>query len=383
MSGSIFGDDLPTFGENLQRLAHEGASVQSHGRQGKEPVQVREARNSAVGWRAEARARFGAVRSTVRRTFFKRRAVGSRSIAPASEVLVARQPAWKARVYAMLLYVMGIILTLPMLFVVIGTLGSDHSYWLLATVMVLLTGYCYINGYQAWQFKGLPSRLVNRTVPESKAAAYHLRRVHGVAGDLSSARDKFSASNIATGEAGEKATAVMLEPLAEIPGVRIYHGVHWPGTEAADLDHVITGGNRIAVIDSKAWSGVLHEMDSAAQVTSTMETGGKDIERTIRIHRGAQALMKEMGPSFKVHAYLAVHPVDPAVQPQFRSAPGTPVAMASAEETVESVRRFILGARGLGRVPVDDIDLLSAMVHSPLEAQHVAIEPDVEYRVRK
>lgn len=57
-----------------------------------------------------------------------------------------------------------------------------------------------------------------------------------------------------TGRAGEELTAALLaDGLADVPAARTFHGLRWPGTRHADIDHVVLVGTRLAVIDSKNW----------------------------------------------------------------------------------------------------------------------------------
>lgn len=80
-------------------------------------------------------------------------------------------------------------------------------------------------------------------------------RIWGVPGDLSDAIDKFGEENVEKGSLGEKKMALLLEELLEIPGTRIFHGLKFPGSKTADVDHAVINGNKIAFIDSKMWTG--------------------------------------------------------------------------------------------------------------------------------
>ena len=77
----------------------------------------------------------------------------------------------------------------------------------------------------------------------------------GRAGKLDDAVDKFGSHNVALGSTGEKFTAEMMQQLLKIPGTRIFHGLKFPGSETADVDHALINGNKIALIDSKMWTG--------------------------------------------------------------------------------------------------------------------------------
>lgn len=84
-------------------------------------------------------------------------------------------------------------------------------------------------------------------------AANH--KVFGIPGaGLSDALDKFGESRVNDGMTGEQLTGYMLESLLRIPGVRIFHGMSFPGSATADVDHAVICGDKIAFIDSKYWS---------------------------------------------------------------------------------------------------------------------------------
>lgn len=75
----------------------------------------------------------------------------------------------------------------------------------------------------------------------------------GQAGNLDNAVDKFGAQEIALGSAGEKFTAEFMQELLKIPGTRIFHGLKFPGSDNADVDHAIINGDKIVFVDSKMW----------------------------------------------------------------------------------------------------------------------------------
>jgi DnaJ-like protein/nuclease-like protein len=52
----------------------------------------------------------------------------------------------------------------------------------------------------------------------------------------------------------ERVTADLLERyLTRLPGARIFHGLAWPGSVFADIDHAVLAGRRLVLIESKAW----------------------------------------------------------------------------------------------------------------------------------
>lgn len=80
-------------------------------------------------------------------------------------------------------------------------------------------------------------------------------KIWGMPGVLDDAVEKFGQRNIDLGSAGEEITAKLLEDLLKIPGTRIFHGLKFPGSRTADVDHAIINGSKIVFIDSKMWVG--------------------------------------------------------------------------------------------------------------------------------
>lgn len=56
------------------------------------------------------------------------------------------------------------------------------------------------------------------------------------------------------GDTCERLTADLLaDYLTRLPGVRIFHGLAWPGSRFADVDHAVLCGQRLVLIESKLW----------------------------------------------------------------------------------------------------------------------------------
>ncbi|MGW9550677.1 nuclease-related domain-containing protein [Citricoccus zhacaiensis] len=263
--------------------------------------------------------------------------------------------------------------------VLVATAYTPDAYPVLMTATVLWTAATSYMWFLFSKGKTHPRLLptwtrIRYVDPEDVPASIRDQRIHGTAGDLSSARGKFSDANIAAGEAGEKSTAKLMEAVAEIPGVRVFHGMHWPGSDSADIDHVIVHGTHMAVVDSKSWAGVHHKMAEDAQVVSTMDDGS-EVERPIYIQNAARVL-KERYPDMTVRAYLAVHSKPGTT---FHMASGTPVSMASAEDTISEVTEFIKKPRNAHFVHMPLIRELQLLIDSPLAVKHTDIDADAEY----
>jgi hypothetical protein len=52
----------------------------------------------------------------------------------------------------------------------------------------------------------------------------------------------------------ERYTADVLgKYLTRLPGARIFHGLSWPGSVFADIDHAVLCGKRLVLVESKSW----------------------------------------------------------------------------------------------------------------------------------
>ncbi|MBB4684444.1 J domain-containing protein [Amycolatopsis jiangsuensis] len=55
-------------------------------------------------------------------------------------------------------------------------------------------------------------------------------------------------------ELAERLTADLLQRyLTRLPGARVFHGLSWPGSVFADVDHAVLCGRRLVLVESKQW----------------------------------------------------------------------------------------------------------------------------------
>jgi curved DNA-binding protein CbpA len=67
-------------------------------------------------------------------------------------------------------------------------------------------------------------------------------------------RTVFGAPGTEGDELAERLTADLLERyLTRLPGARIFHGLAWPGSVFADVDHAVLCGKRLVLVESKLW----------------------------------------------------------------------------------------------------------------------------------
>ena len=104
---------------------------------------------------------------------------------------------------------------------------------------------------------------------------------------------------------GEQLTARLLaEYVAPLPGVRIFHGLAWPGSVFADVDHAVLRGHRLVLIESKLWLPGHYEADEHGDV---WRNGHPFRGGAIRLPEGI-AQFRELLPGIEVRGVLIVHP---------------------------------------------------------------------------
>lgn len=114
-----------------------------------------------------------------------------------------------------------------------------------------------------------PPKTVYRTEVQEVPATYYQPRyypapgsIHGTPGGVADATGKFNQGAIDAGVKGEENTAALLALLLKIPGVSVFHGLKFPGSKTADLDHAVSHGDSVYLIDSKMFRTGTYEWDS-------------------------------------------------------------------------------------------------------------------------
>ncbi|MDT7724568.1 MAG: hypothetical protein QOI21_1144 [Actinomycetota bacterium] len=105
-------------------------------------------------------------------------------------------------------------------------------------------------------------------------------------------------------QVAERLTAALLATyLTRMPGVRVFHGLAWPGSVFADIDHAVLCGRRLVLIESKTW------------LPGHYTTDGTGFWRDNRPFRGGGSLLpeglaafRELLPDVEVRGVLIVYP---------------------------------------------------------------------------
>ena len=103
----------------------------------------------------------------------------------------------------------------------------------------------------------------------------------------------------------ERLTARLLaEYLAPLPGARIFHGLAWPGSVFADVDHAVLRGRRLVLIESKMWLPGHYTADDAG----TLWRNGHPFRGgAIRLPDGVSEY-RDLLPDVEVRGALLVYP---------------------------------------------------------------------------
>jgi hypothetical protein len=104
---------------------------------------------------------------------------------------------------------------------------------------------------------------------------------------------------------GEQLTARLLaEYVAPLPGARIFHGLAWPDSVFADVDHAVLRGHRLVLIESKMWLPGHYTTDEHSEL---WRNGHPFRGGSIRLPEGVEAY-RNLLPGIEVRGVLVVYP---------------------------------------------------------------------------
>ncbi|MFD0199467.1 MULTISPECIES: J domain-containing protein [Saccharothrix] len=103
----------------------------------------------------------------------------------------------------------------------------------------------------------------------------------------------------------ERLTADLLgQYLTRLPGARIFHGLAWPGSVFADVDHAVLCGRRLVLIESKSWLPGHYEAEDDGTVWRNghpFRGGGMRMPRSLAVYR-------KLLPWLDIRTALLVYP---------------------------------------------------------------------------
>lgn len=92
--------------------------------------------------------------------------------------------------------------------------------------------------------------------------------------------------------------------LTRMPGVRIFHGLAWPGSVFADVDHAVLCGRRLVLIESKRWLPGHYTVDDAGTL---FRNGHRFRGGDSRLDEGVAAF-EQLLPDIEVQGALLIYP---------------------------------------------------------------------------
>lgn len=160
-------------------------------------------------------------------------------------------------------------------------------------------------------------------------------RVFGVPGGVANAVDRFGKEAVDAGVKGEEYTAVLLELLLRIPGTTIYHGLHFPGSKNADVDHAVACGNTVFLIDSKLYRWGEYEWRAGFQGDEIARSDGYGRPRKNHMGDAADGYRMILGEGINVVPLVLVHGRNIKIRGEKRSSRG--VIMATPHEAMQII----------------------------------------------
>ncbi|MFR9731745.1 J domain-containing protein [Saccharopolyspora sp. MS10] len=139
---------------------------------------------------------------------------------------------------------------------------------------------------------------------------------------------------VAADEAVKRRSAELIaDHLTRLPGVRIFHGLAWPGSVFADVDHAVLCGRRLVLVEAKRWLPGHYEVDEDGAVwrNGHVFRGG-----TTRLDEGVVAYAALL-PQVEVRGVLLLYPNRAGEITVGESDEGAPVEPLTPEEFVTEI----------------------------------------------
>lgn len=134
------------------------------------------------------------------------------------------------------------------------------------------------------------------------------QRVYGNAGGVASAVAKFGKEAVEAGVEGENRTASLLWLLLKIPGVTVFHGLKFPNSKKADVDHAVLHGSNVYLIDSKQYRWGEYEWRTHPKYGEQIaRTDGYGRPKDNHMGAAAEGYRKMLGSSVNVIPIIIVH----------------------------------------------------------------------------
>lgn len=169
---------------------------------------------------------------------------------PANGLIAHRRP---GMVRPLILIPVGVVMAMALV-VIAGIAVALTDSWIWGPVGVVAA--CAVG---LWPLLGVYGALVERRgwdVTWGSRVSSDTTVFHGevLQGTSESAVQAFGAGRAAAGAEGERRTAAILDLLdGPIAGLHVFHGLDFPGSSSADIDHALAYGDSMLLVDSKMY----------------------------------------------------------------------------------------------------------------------------------
>lgn len=204
-------------------------------------------------------------------------------------------------------YLAGIgIFTVLSVLTVLSTGLSVASAMLAGLITLICAGTAHLGLVGSTNLSRWTSILSSRSRIRKKLSSREIKTtfIWGQAGQLDDAIDKFGEQAVALGAAGENFTAELMENLLAIPGTRIFHGLEFPGSANADVDHAIINGDKIVFVDSKLWKAGDYSWSWDGVINQ--KSGGVNTKINTNFHHAVLGYSKNL-PEAQIRSRILIH----------------------------------------------------------------------------
>ncbi|KAA2264928.1 DnaJ domain-containing protein [Solihabitans fulvus] len=138
-------------------------------------------------------------------------------------------------------------------------------------------------------------------------------------------------------QVAERLTAKLLaQYLTRLPGVRIFHGLAWPDSVFADVDHAVLCGQRLVLIESKMWLPGHYVADDEGAL---WRNGHPFRGGAVRLPEGVSAF-RELLPDVEVRGAVLIYP-SRAGEITSGESPEVPAPPMSPRQFVEEIGAWL------------------------------------------
>jgi hypothetical protein len=100
---------------------------------------------------------------------------------------------------------------------------------------------------------------------------------------------------------------MLLELLLKIPGTTVFHGLRFPGSANADVDHAVVHGSMVYLIDSKQYRWGEYEWNCIDNGDEIVRSDGYGHGKANHMDAAAEGYRRILGPGVAVVPLIIIH----------------------------------------------------------------------------